>query len=154
MMKAYEPPECQKHFSSHQKPVRDDVVVNSKSSRSVQPVQYQQRDGRREQAGSRSSLGDGNKGFPFCLRPVGFKSRGAFTMNVTRRTVLAATTVAAAASILGRRDTASQGPPISASISGEHAYYLDYENRKPEHIKAVTNDIVNWKVVAERVAAG
>ncbi|CAN7287596.1 superoxide dismutase [Rhizobium sp. LjRoot254] len=36
----------------------------------------------------------------------------------------------------------------------EHAYYLDYENRKPEHIKAVMNNIVNWKVVAERVAAG
>ncbi|UVC11695.1 superoxide dismutase [Rhizobium sp. TH2] len=36
----------------------------------------------------------------------------------------------------------------------EHAYYLDYENRKPEHIKAVMNNIVNWRVVADRVAAG
>jgi Fe-Mn family superoxide dismutase len=36
----------------------------------------------------------------------------------------------------------------------EHAYYLDYENRKPEHIKAVMNNIVNWKVVADQVAAG
>ena len=36
----------------------------------------------------------------------------------------------------------------------EHAYYLDYENRKPEHIKAVLDNIVNWRVVAERVAAG
>ena len=36
----------------------------------------------------------------------------------------------------------------------EHAYYLDYENRKAEHIKAVLNNIVNWKVVADRVAAG
>lgn len=36
----------------------------------------------------------------------------------------------------------------------EHAYYLDYENRKPEHIKAVLDNIVNWQVVAERVARG
>lgn len=36
----------------------------------------------------------------------------------------------------------------------EHAYYLDYENRKPEHIKAVLDNIVNWTIVAERVAAG
>jgi superoxide dismutase, Fe-Mn family len=36
----------------------------------------------------------------------------------------------------------------------EHAYYLDYENRKPEHIKAVLDNIVNWQVVAERIAKG
>lgn len=35
----------------------------------------------------------------------------------------------------------------------EHAYYLDYENRKPEHIKAVLDKLVNWRVVAERMKA-
>lgn len=35
----------------------------------------------------------------------------------------------------------------------EHAYYLDYENRKPEHIRAVLDKLVNWRVVAERMAA-
>ncbi len=35
----------------------------------------------------------------------------------------------------------------------EHAYYLDYESRKPEHIKAVLDKLVNWRVVAERMKA-
>lgn len=35
----------------------------------------------------------------------------------------------------------------------EHAYYVDYENRKPEHIRAVMDKLVNWRVVAERLAA-
>jgi superoxide dismutase, Fe-Mn family len=35
----------------------------------------------------------------------------------------------------------------------EHAYYLDYENRRPEHVKAVLDSIVNWDVVAERMKA-
>ncbi|MFN7102423.1 MAG: superoxide dismutase, partial [Pseudorhizobium sp.] len=35
----------------------------------------------------------------------------------------------------------------------EHAYYVDYENRKEEHIRAVMDNIVNWSVVADRVSA-
>lgn len=35
----------------------------------------------------------------------------------------------------------------------EHAYYVDYENRKPEHIKAVMANLVNWKIVADRFDA-
>jgi Fe-Mn family superoxide dismutase len=35
----------------------------------------------------------------------------------------------------------------------EHAYYVDYENRKAEHIRAVMDKIVNWSVVADRVSA-
>lgn len=35
----------------------------------------------------------------------------------------------------------------------EHAYYLDYENRKPEHIRAVLDRLVNWRVVEERMSA-
>ncbi|MBD8688455.1 MULTISPECIES: superoxide dismutase [unclassified Rhizobium] len=35
----------------------------------------------------------------------------------------------------------------------EHAYYVDYENRKPEHIKAVLENLVNWRVVGEKISA-
>lgn len=33
----------------------------------------------------------------------------------------------------------------------EHAYYLDYENRKAEHIAAVLTERVNWKTAGERM---
>jgi Fe-Mn family superoxide dismutase len=33
----------------------------------------------------------------------------------------------------------------------EHAYYLDYENRKAEHIAAVLAERVNWKAAGERM---
>ncbi len=33
----------------------------------------------------------------------------------------------------------------------EHAYYLDYQNRRADHVKAVLDTIVNWDVVAERM---
>lgn len=33
----------------------------------------------------------------------------------------------------------------------EHAYYVDYENRKAEHIRAVLDKLVNWRVVEERL---
>jgi superoxide dismutase, Fe-Mn family len=35
----------------------------------------------------------------------------------------------------------------------EHAYYLDYENRRPDHVKAVLDNIINWDVVASRLQA-
>ena len=33
----------------------------------------------------------------------------------------------------------------------EHAYYLDYTNRKADHIRATLEKIVNWNIVAKRM---
>ncbi|EJN05196.1 superoxide dismutase [Phyllobacterium sp. YR531] len=35
----------------------------------------------------------------------------------------------------------------------EHAYYLDYENRRTEHVAAVLGKLVNWTFVAEKFQA-
>lgn len=33
----------------------------------------------------------------------------------------------------------------------EHAYYLDYQNRRPDHVAAVLDHLINWSVVAKRM---
>jgi superoxide dismutase, Fe-Mn family len=34
----------------------------------------------------------------------------------------------------------------------EHAYYVDYENRRPEFVKAVIEQLLNWEFAAEQLA--
>ena len=34
----------------------------------------------------------------------------------------------------------------------EHAYYLDYENRRGDHVRAVLEDGTNWDVIADRLS--
>ena len=36
----------------------------------------------------------------------------------------------------------------------EHAYYLDYQNRRPDHVNAVIDRLLNWNFAAENLARG
>ena len=33
----------------------------------------------------------------------------------------------------------------------EHAYYLDYKNVRPDYVKAVLDNLINWDYVSDRL---
>ena len=53
--------------------------------------------------------------------------------------------------LMGKAIAGVEGTPILGIDVWEHAYYLKYQNKRADYLKAVWN-VVNWNVVAELFA--
>ena len=43
--------------------------------------------------------------------------------------------------------------PLAVVDVWEHAYYLDWQNRRADHVKDVIGKLFSWKAISDRFAA-
>jgi superoxide dismutase, Fe-Mn family len=43
--------------------------------------------------------------------------------------------------------------PVASIDVWEHAYYLDFQNKRPDYVKGLLDNLINWKFAADNLAA-
>ena len=51
------------------------------------------------------------------------------------------------------RHTSNRRPETPSALSPQHAYYIDFRNRRPDFIQTFMDKLINWDMVASRYAA-